>query len=48
VDTNLKFVTIPLQSVGFREVSRLNSFKNFKNQTTGCVDIAYCLATLYI
>ena len=30
-----------LYTVKFREVSGLSSFKNFKNQTTGCGDIAY-------
>jgi len=30
-----------LYTVRFREVSGLSSFKNFKNQTTGCGDIAY-------
>ena len=30
-----------LHTVRFREVSGLSSFKNFKNQTTGCGAIAY-------
>jgi len=37
-----------LYTVGFREVSGLNSFKNFKNLTTGCEDIAYCLVGYFI
>jgi len=31
-----------LYTVRFREVLGLSSFKNFKNQTTDCGDIAYC------
>ena len=30
-----------LYTVRFKEVSGFSSFKNFKNQTTGCGDIAY-------
>jgi len=37
-----------LYTVGFREVSGLNSFKNFKNLTTGCEDIAYFLVGYFI
>jgi len=37
-----------LYTVGFREVSGLNSFKNFQNLTTGCKDIAYCLVGYFI
>jgi len=37
-----------LYTVGFKEVSRLYSFKNFKNLTTGCKDIAYCLVWYFI
>jgi len=37
-----------LYTVGFREVSGLNSFKNFKNLTTGCEDIAYSLVGYFI
>ena len=37
-----------LYTVRFREVSGLNSFKNFKNQTAGCRDIAYCLVEFFL
>ena len=34
--------------IGFREDSGLYSFKNFKNLTTVCEDIAYCLVWYFI
>jgi len=37
-----------LYTIGFREVSGLNSFKNFSNLATGCEDIAYCLVGYFI
>ena len=37
-----------MYTVRFREVSGLSSFKNFKNQTTDCGDIAYCLVGYFI
>ena len=37
-----------LYTVRFREVSGLSSFKNFKNQTTGCGDIAYSPVGFFI
>ena len=37
-----------LYTVRFREVSRLSSFKNFENQTTGCGDIAYSTVGYFI
>jgi len=37
-----------LYTIGFREVSGLNSFKNFSNLTTDCEDIAYWLVGYFI
>jgi len=37
-----------LYAVRLRDVSGLNSFKNFLNQTTGCGDIAYSLVGYFM
>jgi len=37
-----------LYTIGFKEVSGLNSFKNFKNLTSDCKDIAYGLVGYFI
>jgi len=37
-----------LYTARFGEVSGLNSFKDFQNQTTGCGDITYCLVGYFI